>query len=37
MNIERKYEQIDEFISAGESVLVLGPRGSGKTFKMERR
>lgn len=36
MDVTRKYGQIDEFISSGESVLVLGPRGSGKTFFLEK-
>jgi uncharacterized protein len=35
MSIIRKYTELSELINSGESVLIFGPRGSGKTFFIE--
>ncbi len=34
--IERKYLELNNFIAAGQSVLILGPRGTGKTHYLSR-
>ena len=35
MSVKRRYSELSELINSGESVLVFGPRGSGKTFFLE--